>query len=543
MSATEPRIPRRVPASVRPSLRGPQPADRARLRPTELLGVALQGLRTRKLRAALSALGIAIGIGAMVAVVGVSSSAQANLLAEIDRLGTNLLTVAPGQDLLGNSTVLPDTAVPMVNGMRGVKSDAAIYQLSDVNVYRTPLVPSVQTGGIGVEAAGANLPLVVGTTMRSGRFLGAVANRYPQAVLGAAAAQDLQITSATGHLMVYIGNQWFTVVGVMAPVALDSSLDSDVFLSLPVAERDFHVTPEPSEIYVRTSQSDVGGVANLLPATVNPQDPSGASVDRPSNLLGARAAAKGQFTTLLLGLGAVALLVGAIGIANIMVISVLERRGEIGLRRALGATRSHITIQFLVESALLAAIGGLAGLALGAGATDIYAAVKDEPFVVPLYALIAAPATGLVDRSCCGPVSRREGRPPFANRGAEDRMSLAVDPVARVGSEERPYSNDVVMAVSERLALIAQPTRLQLLDRLELAGELHEQALVDELSTTQQNVSRHLRLLLLGGLVLRRQDGRVVWYRVADSDVLWAVHWIAAHLRDADGGIAGGVHR
>jgi putative ABC transport system permease protein len=196
--------------------------------------------------------------------------------------------------------------------------------------------------------------------------------------------------------MVYIGNKWFTVIGVMAPAALDSTLDSDVFISLPVAEHEFHIAPQPSEIYVRTNQNDVTRVANLLPATANPQQPSGVSVTRPSNLLEARAAAKGQFTTLLLGLGAVALLVGAIGIANIMVISVLERRGEIGLRRALGATRSHITIQFLSESAILAAIGGAAGLALGACATDIYAITKHEPFVLPLYALVAAPTTGLI---------------------------------------------------------------------------------------------------------------------------------------------------
>jgi putative ABC transport system permease protein len=402
MSATDPKLYRRV-----LPLRGRQPrrrqsVEQARLLPRELLGVALQGLRTRKLRAALSALGIAIGIGAMVAVVGVSSSAQANLLAEIDRLGTNLLTVSPGQDLLGNTTTLPDTAIPMINGMRGVESAAAIYQLQGINVYRTPLVPSVETGGIGIDAAGDSLPQVVGTTMRSGRFLGAVASRYPQAVLGATAAQDLQITSAADHLMVYIGNQWFTVIGVMAPVALDSSLDSEVFISLPMAEHEFHVAPQPSEIYVRTSQSDVGGVANLLPPTANPQDPSGVSVNRPSNLLEARAAAQGQFTTLLLGLGAVALLVGAIGIANIMVISVLERRGEIGLRRALGATRNHIATQFLSESALLAAIGGAAGLALGVGATDVYAVAKHEPFVVPLYALIAAPATGLVIGTLAG---------------------------------------------------------------------------------------------------------------------------------------------
>ncbi len=119
-------------------------------------------------------------------------------------------------------------------------------------------------------------------------------------------------------------------------------------------------------------------------------------------MLEARAAAKGQFTTLLLGLGAVALLVGTIGIANIMVISVLERRGEIGLRRALGATRRHISVQFLTESALLAVVGGIAGLILGAGATAIYAQAKAEPFVVPLYALIAAPAAGLLIGAIAG---------------------------------------------------------------------------------------------------------------------------------------------
>ncbi len=380
----------------------PLPLRPARLPPRELFGVALQGLRTRKLRAALSALGIAIGIGAMVAVVGVSSSAQANLIAEIDALGTNLLTVSPGTDFLGNSAVLPPTSVPMIGDMRGVGSDAPIYQLTSVSVYRTAYVPAEQTGGIGVDATGDNLPEVVGTTLASGRFLNAVSARYPEVVLGAQAAATLQIIRASGHVMVYLGNRWFVVVGILDPVKLDSSLDSVAFISLPIAERLFQAAPEPSEIYVRTDQDAVTSVANLLPATANPQDPSGVSVDRPSDVLEARAAAKGQFTTLLLGLGAVALLVGAIGIANIMVISVLERRGEIGLRRALGATRSHITVQFLTESALLAAIGGVFGLAIGAGATEIYAAAKHEPFVVPLYALIAAPSAGFVIGALAG---------------------------------------------------------------------------------------------------------------------------------------------
>jgi putative ABC transport system permease protein len=395
-----------LPGEGAPPRRRPDPSPaaigRARLPARELFGVAVQGLRTRKLRAALSALGIAIGIGAMVAVVGVSSSAQANLIAEIDSLGTNLLTVSPGTDFLGNSAVLAPTSVPMIQHMLHVESDAPIYQLSNANVYRTQFVPAEQTGGISVDAASDNLPRVVGTTLASGRFLGTVAQHFPEVVLGAQAAATLQITRASGHVMVYIGNQWFVVVGILNPVKLDSSLDSVAFISLPMAEKVFQALPEPSEIYVRSTQNGVTQVANLLPATANPQDPSGVSVDRPSDVLEARAAAKGQFTTLLLGLGAVALLVGAIGIANIMVISVLERRGEIGLRRALGATRGHISLQFLTESALLAAIGGIFGLLIGAGATEIYSAAKHEPFVVPLYALIASPTAGFIIGALAG---------------------------------------------------------------------------------------------------------------------------------------------
>jgi putative ABC transport system permease protein len=376
--------------------------DTARLSPRELLGVALQGLRTRKLRAALSALGIAIGIGAMVAVVGVSASSQAQLLATIDSLGTNLLTVSPGTTFTGANEVLPDTAVAMIDHIPKVNRAAAVYQVSAANVYRTPLVPVAQTGGIGVDAAGDNLPQVMGAGMASGHFLDAVSSRFPEAVLGAEAAQVLDIPQVGGHVMVYLGNTWFTVVGIMKSAVLDTTLDSTVFISLPVAERIFHVTPNPSEIYVRANQNDVTGVSNLLAATADPQNASGVQVSRPSDVLEARAAAKGQFTTLLLGLGAVALLVGAIGIANIMVISVLERRGEIGLRRALGATRRHISLQFLTESAVLSALGSLAGLLLGAAATEAYSVAQNEPFVVPVYVLVAAPAAGLVIGAIAG---------------------------------------------------------------------------------------------------------------------------------------------
>ena len=238
--------------------------------------------------------------------------------------------------------------------------------------------------------------------MAAGHFLDARSQRFPEVVLGAQAAQVLQINQVGGHVLVYLGKTWFQVIGILKPALLDSNLDSTVFISLPVAERLFGTQPNPSEIYVRADQNDVVGVSNLLGATADPQNADGVQVSRPSDALEARAAAKGQFTTLLLGLGAVALLVGAIGIANIMVISVLERRGEIGLRRALGATRRHISLQFLAESALLAVLGGIAGLALGAGATEVYAVTRHEPFVVPMYVLIAAPAAGFAIGTIAG---------------------------------------------------------------------------------------------------------------------------------------------
>jgi putative ABC transport system permease protein len=367
-----------------------------------LLGVALQGLRTRRLRASLSALGIAIGIGAMVAVVGVSASSQANLLATIDQLGTNLLTVAPGQTFLGQNEVLPSTALGSINHMAAVQRDSAVYQVSGETIRRTPYVPAEQTGGIGVDATDPGLLTALGGQLASGQWLTRATENFPTVVLGAQAAQTLQIQNVRGHIQVFLGGTWFNVIGVLKPVILDPNLDSTAFIGLPVAERLFRTQPNPTEIYVRTNVDQVSRVSSLLAATADPQRPDGVQVSRPSDTLEARAAAKGQFTTLLLGLGAVALLVGAIGIANIMVISVLERRGEIGLRRALGATKRHITSQFLTESALLAALGGVAGLLLGAIATLIYSQVQNQPMVVPTYALVAAPAAGFVIGAVAG---------------------------------------------------------------------------------------------------------------------------------------------
>ena len=355
----------------------------ARLRPGDLAGLASVGLRTRKLRASLSALGIAIGVAAIVAVLGLASSSQAGLLAEIARLGTNLLTVTNGQDLAGNAAELPAAAPGMIGVLPGVTAVQYTGAVSDVNAYRNPLIPAFETSALTVAAASLGLPALVGTSLAQGSYLNAATASKPVAVLGAAAAQRLGIDRIWPEMRIWAGGQWFYVTGILNPATLAPEIDSSILIGFPAAERYLGFDGHPSEIYVRARGSQVSTVDNLLAAQANPENPSQVTVSQPSAALTAQADAAGAFNTLFLGLGAVALLVGAVGVANIMIISVLERRQEIGLRRALGATKGQIRTQFLAEAILLALAGGLSGIILGAAATAIYAHAKGWAIVIP----------------------------------------------------------------------------------------------------------------------------------------------------------------
>ena len=361
----------------------------ARLRLIDLARLAVVGLRTRKLRAALSALGIAIGVAAIVAVLGLSSSSAAGLNAEIAALGTNLLTVQPGQTFTGTAE-LPIAAPAMIARLSGV------YQVqstgaTNANVYRSPLIPSVNTNALTVDAATLGLPATSGTSVAQGEFLNAATAREPVCVLGAAAAQLLGIDKVFPGERVWVtgtgangnGGMWLYVAGILSPDVLSPDVDSSVLVGFPFAQNYLSFDGSPTTIYVKAADAQVNAVYNLLGSQANPENPSGVDVSQPSNALVAQADAKSAFNTLFLGLGAVALLVGAIGVANIMVISVLERRSEIGLRRALGATRGHIRIQFLTEAITLALIGGIAGIITGAAATAIYAHGKGWATVIP----------------------------------------------------------------------------------------------------------------------------------------------------------------
>ena len=374
----------------------------SRLLPRDAVRVGAAGLRTRPLRVFLSAVGIAIGIAAMICVVGVASSSRESLDRELALLGTNLLTVGSGHNLGGESSHLPADAVAMIGRIGPVTSVTATATLAGAHVYRSDRIPPAETGNLTVLATRNDLLDTVGASIADGAWLNAATAQYPAVVLGASAAKRLGVTKAAPGVQVWLGNRWFTVIGVLNPVALVPELNYAALVGWPESVSELDFDGYPTAIFTRTRDDAVVAVRAILAATANPEHPNEVEVSRPSDALAAKDATDTTLNALLLGLGAVALLVGGVGVANTMVISVLERRPEIGLRRALGATRHHIRLQFLAESLLLSTLGGVGGVLLGILATAAYSGYQSWPVVVPAWATIGGVLATVLIGACAG---------------------------------------------------------------------------------------------------------------------------------------------
>ncbi len=378
------------------------PLTPSRLHGADIARTASVGLHTRKLRATLSALGIMIGIAAMVGVLGLSESSKSDLLAQLDRLGTNLLTVQAGTGIGLGSGELPAEAAGMIARIGPVETTSSISSVGGASVYRNDLIPSGQTSGLTVQAVDLNLLDTLAGSVADGRFLDEASGAFPTTVLGSVAAERLGIREVTGTQQVWLGDQWFTVIGILDQFELNGDLDRAALVGMVAAEEYLDHDNVPTSIMVRSDPDHVDDVMAVLAATANPENPDEIEVARPTDALEAKEAADDAFTALFLGLGAVALLVGGVGIANVMVISVLERRSEIGLRRALGATKRHIATQFLGEALLLAVIGGIGGVALGAVVTTGYARFRGWGTLVPPIAMVGGMAAALLIGAVAG---------------------------------------------------------------------------------------------------------------------------------------------
>ncbi|MCG8149445.1 FtsX-like permease family protein [Pimelobacter simplex] len=359
----------------------------------------------------MSGIGIALGMATLVLVTGIPASGQADLDRRLTALGTDILVAQPSA-ASEDAPALPEHAAAMVRRIGPVEAASAVASL-DARVRRTPLADPNDTAGIVALAATGDLLRTIRGRLASGAFLSSPG--LPTVVLGAQSARWLGITrlDPARPAQITVGDTRLTVVGILAPMPLTPELEQSVLVDWDAALA-LGFDGHPSVVYLRTAESQVESVRDVLPATLSPELPGLVGVSRPSDALAAKRASQGTFSALFLGLAGVALAVGGIGIANTMIVGILERRREIGLRRALGARRKDIRRQFLTEAMLLSALGGIAGVIGGVVGTFGFATTRGWPLVVPLPALAGGLAGSVLVGALAGlyPAVRAARLPP-----------------------------------------------------------------------------------------------------------------------------------
>ena len=337
----------------------------------ELVRVAAAGLMARKVRTLLIMLGPILGVAAIVAAIGINESSKGYLKAKLQELGTDLI-VANAQDAIGGfgqNPRIPAEAVGRVSRLPDVTSVTGTLQIANIvtlpfeaayDYYRAFPVPVIATG--------LNLPQTMEVPLVSGRFLNDfdVASEARVAVIGRDLADEYGYLPGEARTISLNGIH-YGVVGVLDWVLLEPSMDSAVFITFPTAERDWDTGgQDPTRLYIR-APTNTQWVAEEVPTVVSLGGPDGARTSIPTDLLDAQSQVDESLNNLTKMMGGLALIVGGVGIANVMSISVIQRSSEIGIRRALGHSRSTIAVQFLFEALTVGVLGGILGAAVGAG--------------------------------------------------------------------------------------------------------------------------------------------------------------------------------
>lgn len=350
----------------------------------DLLHSAWIGATGRRSRTVLAALGIALGIAAYVALSGIAASNQSALLARLDALGANLQVVTPGQDAARQPIPLPQYA-PRTLARQPQVERVGVFDTTpeNVRIFKNELVPKSNGNALALSVMRPGALDALGASLTQGHGIDADNEHLPVAVLGSEAAYRLGVTGVGDRVL--IDDAWYGVVGILDPVPQARSFDSSVIIGSKYAKAHYPDQAKTigriSAIYVRTKPGDAEALRRMLAHAANLTG-SGVSVNASADLSEARNTTDDSLTTLGLMIGVIALAVGGMSIANMMIVTVMERRGEIGLRRALGATPGAIRMQFVTEAAMLSAFGGLAGIGIGAGTAMAVAVSAHQPMAL-----------------------------------------------------------------------------------------------------------------------------------------------------------------